>query len=90
MEPIFTTAIQSAVQGLFGALIAEVSKPENLSRLFEPECHTAEDVAIDAIDAYKHGKLSKQACMAIVDLALNDPYNVDVSQSFMKRVRELG
>lgn len=37
-----------------------------------PHHHTAEDVAQDALDAYEAGNMSREACLAIVQIVVAD------------------
>lgn len=37
-----------------------------------PNHHTAEDVAQDALDAYEAGNMSREACLAIVQIVVAD------------------
>ena len=67
--------MSQALQGLFTAVATEMFKPENLEnlgKLLMPPCHTASDVAQDALDAWEHGKMSREACRKIVLAVLDD------------------
>lgn len=67
--------VSQALQGLMTSLASEMFKPENLANLaslFSQPCHTASDVAQDALDAWEHGKLSRDACRKIVLAVLDD------------------
>jgi hypothetical protein len=64
---------------LLGKLAVEaLTNPQGLAaleqianQLFSP-CHTAADVAQDALDAWEHGQLSTEACRKIVEAVLED------------------
>ncbi|MEA5471683.1 hypothetical protein [Spirulina sp. 06S082] len=64
-----------AMTTIFTDLVVSVlSNPEameGLSQFFNP-CHTGPDVAMDALDAYKHGHLTKSQAMRIVQVCLEE------------------
>lgn len=52
-------------------LLSNPQTLETLANQFAP-CHTAADVAQDALDAWENGKLSAEACRKIVEAVLED------------------
>lgn len=89
-DPITGLMINGLMQ-LANTLFAELSKPENVQSVFEyikdNNCHSAADVAIDALDAYKNGKLSKASCLKVVQACLEDEQ--EELGKFMKRIEQI-
>jgi hypothetical protein len=68
----------SPIEGMLSQLAVQfLSNPatwEQLGEMFSGfGCHTAADVAIDALDAYKAGHLTKEQAIAVVQTCLSTP-----------------
>lgn len=77
-EYMLEKTIELAMAQFASAVVADVvSNPHGaLQGMAELFCglqhHTAEDVAQDALDAYEAGNMSRQACLAIVQIVVAD------------------
>lgn len=58
------------------AIAEYVTQPDVIASamdtLFKPCHHSAEDVAMDALDAFKHGSLTRQQALTIVETCLQE------------------
>lgn len=68
-------SLESVLIGSFiNSVVGELSKPEGLAKMLKllaDSCsHSAEDVAIDALDALKAGHLTKDQALRIIQVCL--------------------
>ncbi len=70
-------------------LIRAISNPQfiqGIEKLFAPPCHTAYDVAQDALDAAEHGKMSNECARKVVNSILDDLDSQAGSSGRSKRI----